>query len=93
MVTWDSALGATSYTVYARGSLGHSAKCNSTSTECNFFDLGCGQDYIMTVVAYHDTCSSLVSEAINVTTGKNRQNAHCANGTIINNQCFFVQGV
>uniref|UniRef100_A0A3B3BWR1 Fibronectin type-III domain-containing protein n=1 Tax=Oryzias melastigma TaxID=30732 RepID=A0A3B3BWR1_ORYME len=69
MVTWDSALGATSYTVYARGSLGHSAKCNSTSTECNFFDLGCGQDYIMTVVAYHDTCSSLVSEAINVTTG------------------------
>ncbi|RVE73628.1 hypothetical protein OJAV_G00033020 [Oryzias javanicus] len=69
MVTWDSALGATSYTVYARGSLGHSAKCNSTTTECNFFDLGCGQDYIMTVVALHDTCSSLVSEAINVTTG------------------------
>ncbi|XP_023809630.1 fibronectin type III domain-containing protein 7-like [Oryzias latipes] len=71
MVTWDSALGATSYTVYARGSLGHTSKCNSTSssTECNFFDLGCGQDYNITVVAFHDTCSSLVSETITVTTG------------------------
>ncbi|XP_040040842.2 uncharacterized protein fndc7b [Gasterosteus aculeatus] len=67
MVTWDSARGAKSYTVYARGNLGHSAECNSTDTSCNSLDLACGQDYTITVVARHDSCISSVSESINVT--------------------------
>ncbi len=69
VVTWDAARGATSYTVYARGNLGHNAECNSTDTNCDFLNLACGQDYTITVVARHDSCVSLVSESINATTG------------------------
>ncbi|PWA21255.1 hypothetical protein CCH79_00009504 [Gambusia affinis] len=65
-VTWDEALGATSYTVYARGSLGYQAQCDSTSDTCNFVNLRCGQDYNVTVVAQHDTCVSAPSKAITV---------------------------
>ncbi|XP_071342815.1 uncharacterized protein [Trachinotus anak] len=69
VVTWDSARGATSYTVYARGSLGHNAQCNNTDTNCDFPNLACGQDYNITVVARRDSCVSLVSESITATTG------------------------
>ena len=68
-VTWDSARGATSYTVYARGSLGHNAELNSTDTNCDFNDLLCGQVYTFTVVARRDSCVSLVSESITAVTG------------------------
>uniref|UniRef100_A0A8P4G5R4 Fibronectin type-III domain-containing protein n=1 Tax=Dicentrarchus labrax TaxID=13489 RepID=A0A8P4G5R4_DICLA len=67
-VTWDAARGATSYTVYARGNLGHNAECNNTDTNCNFYNLACGQDYNITVVARHDSCVSLISESIIATT-------------------------
>ncbi|XP_014901851.1 uncharacterized protein fndc7b [Poecilia latipinna] len=63
-VTWDEALGATSYVVYAWGSLGHEAQCKSENINCNFVNLECGQDYNVTVVAQHDTCVSAPSEAI-----------------------------
>ncbi|KAM7387685.1 hypothetical protein PAMP_023907 [Pampus punctatissimus] len=69
VVTWDAARGARSYTVYARGSLGYDAECNSTDTNCHFLNLACGQDYSITVVARHDACISLVSKSINATTG------------------------
>ncbi|XP_044055462.1 uncharacterized protein LOC122877670 [Siniperca chuatsi] len=69
VVTWDAARGATAYTVYARGNLGHNAECNSTDTNCDFLNLACGQDYSITVVARHDSCVSLVSASINATTG------------------------
>uniref|UniRef100_A0A3Q2UY66 Uncharacterized LOC102300190 n=1 Tax=Haplochromis burtoni TaxID=8153 RepID=A0A3Q2UY66_HAPBU len=68
-VTWDAALGATSYTVYARGSLGYNAQCNNTDTNCDFLNLACGQDYNITVVARHNTCVSMVSETVKTTTG------------------------
>ncbi|KAM9385761.1 uncharacterized protein fndc7b [Pholidichthys leucotaenia] len=64
LVSWENALGATSYTVYAQGSLGYNAEHNRTDTFCEFPDLACGQDYSITVVAHHDTCFSLVSETI-----------------------------
>ncbi|XP_047442067.1 uncharacterized protein LOC125008801 [Mugil cephalus] len=69
VVTWDAALGATSYTVYARGSLGHNAVCNSTDTNCDFSNLACGQDYNISVLARHNTCVSLISKSIIATTG------------------------
>lgn len=69
VVTWDAASGATSYTVYARGSLGYNDECNSTDTNCDFRNLACGQDYTITVLARHDSCVSLMSESINTTTG------------------------
>ncbi|KAM9761579.1 uncharacterized protein fndc7b [Menidia menidia] len=69
VVTWDAALGATSYTVHAHGNLGHNTECNSTDTYCDFLNLVCGQDYNITVVARHETCVSLTSETITATTG------------------------
>lgn len=69
VVTWDAARGATSYTVYARGSLGYNDECNSTDTNCDFRNLACGQDYAITVLARHDSCVGLMSESINTTTG------------------------
>ncbi|XP_039902211.1 uncharacterized protein LOC120742836 [Simochromis diagramma] len=68
-VTWDPALGATSYTVYARGSLGYNAQCNNTDTNCDFLNLACGQDYNITVVALHNTCVGMASETVKATTG------------------------
>ncbi|XP_029988577.1 fibronectin-like [Sphaeramia orbicularis] len=68
-VTWDPARGATSYTVFAHGNLGHYAECNSTDTNCNFPNLACGQDYNITVMARHSTCNSLISETTTATTG------------------------
>lgn len=68
-VTWDSARGAKSYTVFAWGSLGHNATCNGTDTNCNFLSLACGQVYNITVLARHDSCVSLISESISVSTG------------------------
>ena len=73
VVTWDAGLGATLYTVYAQGNLGHNAECNSTDTFCHFLSLACGQDYNITVVARHDTCVSLASESITATTGETIQ--------------------
>lgn len=72
-VTWDAAQGATSYSVYARGSLGHNHECNSTDTNCDFPNLACGQVYAITVLARHDFCVSLMSESINATTGTQMQ--------------------
>uniref|UniRef100_A0A3P9QGS6 Fibronectin type-III domain-containing protein n=1 Tax=Poecilia reticulata TaxID=8081 RepID=A0A3P9QGS6_POERE len=65
-VTWDEAPGATSYVVYARGSLGYEAQCKSASIDCDFVNLECGQDYNVSVVAQHDTCVSAPSEAITI---------------------------
>lgn len=69
-VTWDSARGATGYTVHAEGSGGHNATCTSSDTNCAFLDLVCGQDYTMVVLANHDSCVSLASESITTTTCK-----------------------
>lgn len=82
VVTWDAAGGARSYTVYARGSLGHNAECNNTDTNCNFPNLACGQVYSITVMARHDTCVSLVSEAINATTGNKTQSDQLINSDV-----------
>ncbi|XP_034531079.1 uncharacterized protein LOC117806306 [Notolabrus celidotus] len=68
-ITWDSAFGATSYTIYAHGNLGHHAERNSTDTNYNFPDLPCGQNYSITVMARHETCVSLASQTIYVSTG------------------------
>ncbi|XP_012990390.2 uncharacterized protein LOC105029012 isoform X2 [Esox lucius] len=67
-VTWDLARGANSYTVYAEGSGGHNTTCVGSDTNCAFYDLMCGQDYAMVVLAKGDSCVSLASESITTTT-------------------------
>lgn len=68
-VSWDSARGAESYTVFAHGSLDHNATCSNTDSNCYFSDLACGQNYDITVVAHNQPCDSLVSDHTNVTSG------------------------
>ncbi|KAL1249579.1 hypothetical protein QQF64_020584 [Cirrhinus molitorella] len=67
-ITWDSASGASSYTVHAVSSWGHNSTCTSTDTTCSFSDLDCGQNYTITVTAEDDNCMSLTSAPIAVTT-------------------------
>ncbi|TMS20298.1 Fibronectin type III domain-containing protein 7 [Larimichthys crocea] len=67
-VTWDPSSGATSYVVYARSSPDDVRECINIDTNCNFPNLECGQVYTITVVARHDSCVSLVSESVNITT-------------------------
>lgn len=71
VVVWDSAVGATHYTVHVIGSGGHNDNCTTRDTTCDFRTLACGQDYTITVVASHDNsdCVSLASEPIIATTG------------------------
>ncbi|KAL2090270.1 hypothetical protein ACEWY4_014958 [Coilia grayii] len=70
-VTWDSARGASSYTVYASSSSGHNTTCANHDAYCAFgsSDLQCGQDYTIVVEAHHDDCVSLTSQPINISTG------------------------
>ncbi|KAG5847415.1 hypothetical protein ANANG_G00125810 [Anguilla anguilla] len=69
MISWDTALGATIYTVRAEGNRGHSASCNNTDTQCTLHDLRCGQDYTVTVEAAHDDCATFASEPATISTG------------------------
>uniref|UniRef100_A0A8C1XZZ6 Fibronectin type-III domain-containing protein n=1 Tax=Cyprinus carpio TaxID=7962 RepID=A0A8C1XZZ6_CYPCA len=67
-VSWDSARGASSYTVHAVSTSGHNSTCTNTDTTCSFPDLDCGQNYTITVTAEDDNCVSLTSAPITVTT-------------------------
>ncbi|KTF75017.1 hypothetical protein cypCar_00024381 [Cyprinus carpio] len=67
-VSWDSARGASSYTVYAVSTWGSNSTCTNTDTTCSFPDLDCGQNYTITVTAEDDNCVSLTSAPISVTT-------------------------
>ncbi|XP_026097187.1 fibronectin type III domain-containing protein 7-like [Carassius auratus] len=67
-VTWDSARGASSYTVNAVSTWGSNRTCYNTDSSCSFPDLDCGQNYTITVTAEDDNCVSLTSAPITVTT-------------------------
>ncbi|KAF4097010.1 hypothetical protein G5714_022979 [Onychostoma macrolepis] len=67
-VTWDSARGASSYTVHAVSTSGRNSTCTNTDTTCSIPDLDCGQNYTITVTAEDDNCVSLTSAPITVTT-------------------------
>lgn len=68
-VAWDSARGASSYTVHAVSTSGRNSTCTNTDTTCSFPDLDCGQNYTITVTTEDDNCVSLTSAPITVTTG------------------------
>lgn len=89
VVTWDADRDATSYTVYARGSLGYNAECHSNDTNCDFPNLACGQDYNITVLARHGSCVSLMSEPITATTGKKKKNKTKRYDTVYNTNNFL----
>ncbi|KAJ8277963.1 hypothetical protein GJAV_G00082190 [Gymnothorax javanicus] len=69
LVTWDSAQGATSYSVEALGSQGHSTSHLSSDTQFSITDLQCGQEYNITVAGVHEGCQGLPSETVVIVTG------------------------
>ncbi|KAK6311083.1 hypothetical protein J4Q44_G00191380 [Coregonus suidteri] len=68
LITWNSAVGATAYTVQAEGNHGHNSSCSDTGTQCSLKNLVCGQEYSVVVVAMHTGCPGPGSQAVTFTT-------------------------
>ncbi|XP_017573413.2 uncharacterized protein LOC108439482 [Pygocentrus nattereri] len=62
-VSWASSDGAESYTVVARGQLGHTHMFSTNETVCTWSDLACGEIYTIRVVASNLRCSSAPSNS------------------------------
>ncbi|XP_023191873.1 uncharacterized protein LOC111608990 [Xiphophorus maculatus] len=65
-ISWDSAAGAESYTVFASGGEAYTANCTSTNTTCEVEDLACGVSYNFTVTAKNRQCESPPSDSISL---------------------------
>ncbi|XP_036412774.1 mucin-5AC-like [Colossoma macropomum] len=63
-VSWDAALGVTSYLVSAVGSAGYNTSCNNTNPQCSITGLQCGQNYSIRVAAQRNGCFSPASQDI-----------------------------
>ncbi|KAJ1170951.1 hypothetical protein NDU88_002822 [Pleurodeles waltl] len=66
-VSWLPSEGALSYMAVVNAN-GNSTTCNTTSTNCTFFELQCGTLYSVTVVALDDKCNSLAAPTSNFQT-------------------------
>ncbi|XP_014840249.1 PREDICTED: uncharacterized protein LOC106916456 [Poecilia mexicana] len=68
-ISWDSAAGAESYTVFAVGGEAYTANCTtSTNTTCEVEDLACGVSYNFTVIAKNRQCESPPSASVSLQT-------------------------
>ncbi|XP_053326269.1 uncharacterized protein LOC128500923 [Spea bombifrons] len=61
LVRWDSALGATMYTVVVTGINGWNKICTTPNITCEITGLECGQIYGIDLTAYNSQCSSVAS--------------------------------
>lgn len=69
-ISWDSALGASNYTVSAVGSGISTTNCTSiTDTRCEVKDLACGVSFSFTVTAANSWCDSQPSASYSLETG------------------------
>ncbi|XP_028988094.1 mucin-4-like [Betta splendens] len=68
LASWNSSLGATSYTTTVTGPNGFSSGCSSSDLTCSVSDLHCASQYTVTVASVHATCTSSLSQT-HVTTG------------------------
>ncbi|XP_078524471.1 uncharacterized protein LOC144797641 [Lissotriton helveticus] len=66
-VSWLPSEGALSYMAVATAD-GNSTTCNTTGTNCTFYELQCGTQYSVTVVALDDKCNSVAAPTINFQT-------------------------
>ncbi|XP_034066039.1 uncharacterized protein LOC117542456 [Gymnodraco acuticeps] len=67
VVTWENSGPDQSQTVSAVDSRGMTSTCNSSSSNCTFDQLSCGESYVINVVGHTNTCSSdpAVSKRLN----------------------------
>lgn len=70
LVTWGNSGPDQTQMVTAVDSRGMTTTCNSSSSNCTFDQLTCGESYIISVVGHTNSCSSEPAIA-NVKTGTN----------------------
>lgn len=58
ITSWDSALGAVSYTVEAQGNTGQTYNCTSSSNSCAVAGVPCGEQLSVWISASNDNCTT-----------------------------------
>lgn len=58
ITTWDSALGAVSYTVEAQGNTGQTYNCTSSANSCAVTGVPCGEHLSVWISASNDNCTT-----------------------------------
>ncbi|XP_043081301.1 serine-rich adhesin for platelets [Puntigrus tetrazona] len=66
LVHWTAAKNAESYIAMATGKDGQTRTCTSTSTNCTFSDLHCGENYTVTVATVERGCQSPPSTSVSL---------------------------
>lgn len=56
LITWSTALGATSYEMIATATNGHQQMCNTSGNECELLNFECGQTYSIKSVTISELC-------------------------------------
>lgn len=69
-VSWASSDGADSYVAFAVGQDGHIHMCTTSTTNCTWDDLHCGEVYTIHVVANDYLCSSMPSNSTSLRMGE-----------------------
>lgn len=70
LVSWASSDGADSYVAFAVGQDDHIRMCTTSTTNCTWDDLHCGEVYTIYVVANDYLCSSMPSNSISLRMGE-----------------------
>jgi len=68
-VTWENSGPDQTYVVSAMDGRGMTTTCNSSSANCTFDQLTCGESYAVSVVGHTDSCSSEPAFAETLNTG------------------------
>lgn len=68
-VSWASSDGADSYVAFAAGKDGHVHMCTTSTTNCTWDDLHCGEVYTIHVIANDYLCSSMPSNSTSLRMG------------------------
>lgn len=58
ITTWDSALGAVSYTVEVQGNTGQTYNCTSYTNSCAVTGVSCGEHLSVWISASNDNCTT-----------------------------------
>lgn len=69
-VSWATSDGADSYVAFAVGRDGHIHMCTTSTTNCTWDDLHCGEVYTIHVVANDYLCSSMPSNSTSLRMGE-----------------------
>ncbi|CAL8367710.1 unnamed protein product, partial [Boreogadus saida] len=88
LVSWRASPVAEDYLVTARAADGHMPTCNTSFSNCSLSDLHCGQQYMLSVTASHQNCSSRASQNVTFNTVICQPDAlsvsiHCANQSAV----------